>query len=98
MQNKEFQKRNRDFVKSMKRDSHLRKLSHEWFDSVFNYEYSYHFTWLGRPVIQFPQDIVAIQEIIWKVKPDLIIVFKNINITTTKFCLLCNLILVSSIK
>lgn len=73
MQNKEFQKRNRDFVKSMKRDSHLRKLSHEWFDSVFNYEYSYHFTWLGRPVIQFPQDIVAIQEIIWKVKPDLII-------------------------
>ena len=73
MQNKEFQKRNRDFVKSMKRDSHLRKLSHEWFDSVFNYEYSYHFRWLGLPIIQFPQDIVGLQEIIWKIKPELII-------------------------
>lgn len=35
--------------------------------------YSYNFTWLGVPVIQYPQDIVAIQEVIWKVKPDLII-------------------------
>jgi cephalosporin hydroxylase len=35
--------------------------------------YSYNFEWLGRPVIQYPQDIVAIQEIIWDVKPDLII-------------------------
>ena len=36
-------------------------------------KYSYNFFWLGRPIIQYPQDIVAIQEIIWKVKPDLII-------------------------
>src|SRR5262245_1969782 len=35
--------------------------------------YSYNFTWLGRPIIQYPQDIVAIQEIIYKVQPDLII-------------------------
>ncbi|MBU2524829.1 cephalosporin hydroxylase family protein [Patescibacteria group bacterium] len=35
--------------------------------------YSYNFLWLGRPIIQYPQDIVAIQEIIWEVKPDLII-------------------------
>jgi cephalosporin hydroxylase len=35
--------------------------------------YSYNFTWLGRPIIQYPQDIVAMQEIIWSVKPDLII-------------------------
>ena len=37
------------------------------------YEYSYHFNWLGRPIIQHPQDILALQEIIWEVKPDLII-------------------------
>ena len=37
------------------------------------YEYSYHFTWLGRPIIQFPQDILAVQEIIWTVRPDLIV-------------------------
>ena len=36
-------------------------------------KYSYNFTWLGRPVIQYPQDIVAMQELIWSVKPDLII-------------------------
>ena len=36
-------------------------------------EYSYNFTWLGRPIIQYPQDIIAMQEIIWQVKPDLIV-------------------------
>jgi len=37
------------------------------------FKYTYHFEWLGRPVIQLPQDLIAMQEIIWKVKPDLII-------------------------
>ena len=36
-------------------------------------QYSYNFSWLGRPIIQYPQDIVAVQELIWTVKPDLII-------------------------
>ncbi|MFA6321559.1 MAG: cephalosporin hydroxylase family protein [Candidatus Omnitrophota bacterium] len=36
-------------------------------------KYSYNFRWLGRPIIQYPQDIIAMQEIIWRVKPDLII-------------------------
>jgi len=36
-------------------------------------KYSYNFSWQGRPIIQYPQDIVAMQEIIWQVKPDLII-------------------------
>jgi cephalosporin hydroxylase len=36
-------------------------------------KYTYNFSWLGRPIIQFPQDIVALQELIWQVKPDLII-------------------------
>jgi len=36
-------------------------------------KYSYNFSWLGRPIIQYPQDIIAMQEIIWTVKPDLII-------------------------
>ena len=41
-------------------------------DSI-NEKYSYNFTWMGRPIIQYPQDLVALQEIIWEVKPDLII-------------------------
>ena len=36
-------------------------------------QYSYNFSWLGRPIIQYPQDIVAMQELIWTIKPDLII-------------------------
>lgn len=36
-------------------------------------QYSYNFTWMSRPIIQYPQDIVAIQELIWRIRPDLII-------------------------
>jgi cephalosporin hydroxylase len=36
-------------------------------------KYSYNFKWLSRPIIQYPQDIVAMQELIWQIKPDLII-------------------------
>ncbi|MBA2745457.1 MAG: cephalosporin hydroxylase family protein [Flavisolibacter sp.] len=36
-------------------------------------QYSYNFSWMGRPIIQYPQDMVAMQEIIWQVQPDLII-------------------------
>ena len=36
-------------------------------------QYSYNFAWLGRPIIQYPQDIVAMQELIWQIRPDLII-------------------------
>ncbi|MDP2785728.1 MAG: cephalosporin hydroxylase family protein [Sulfurimicrobium sp.] len=36
-------------------------------------KYSYNFSWLGRPIIQYPQDMVAMQELIWQIKPDLII-------------------------
>ena len=35
--------------------------------------YSYNFTWMGRPIIQYPQDMIAMQELIWEIKPDLII-------------------------
>lgn len=69
----EFEERNRSFVERMGADESLRRLTREWFAAVSKHEYSYHFTWLGRPIVQFPQDIVAVQEIIWKVKPDLII-------------------------
>src|SRR3982750_3567252 len=36
-------------------------------------QYSYNFSWMGRPIIQYPQDMIAMQEIIWQVKPDLVI-------------------------
>lgn len=36
-------------------------------------QYSYNFSWMGRPIIQYPQDMIAMQEIIWQTKPDLVI-------------------------
>jgi len=70
---KEFEKRNEKKIKLMSQDKALANLSKKWFLKGYNYEYSYHFKWLGLPIIQYPQDIIAIQEMIWKVKPDLII-------------------------
>jgi cephalosporin hydroxylase len=69
----DFEQRNADMIEKMVRDAKLRKLSKEWFATSLAFEYHYHFTWLGLPIIQFPQDIVAMQEVVWKVKPDLII-------------------------
>jgi len=69
----QFERRNRKFISLMNKDRSLRKLTRRWFETCSKYEYSYHFKWMGRPIIQFPQDILAMQEIIWKVKPDLII-------------------------
>ena len=37
------------------------------------HQYTYNFSWLGRPIIQFPQDMIAMQELIWSIQPDLII-------------------------
>jgi cephalosporin hydroxylase len=60
-------------VKQMAADKSLTALSRRFFDHASRYKYSYHFEWLGRPIVQFPQDIVAMQEIIWRTKPDLIV-------------------------
>jgi cephalosporin hydroxylase len=68
-----FDAQNANVIKKMASDRKLSELSNQWFVSSSKYEYSYHFKWLGRPIIQFPQDILALQEIIWEVKPDLII-------------------------
>lgn len=51
----------------------LKKESIEWVRNSAKCKYSYNFSWLGRPVIQYPQDVMAMQEIIWAVQPDLIV-------------------------
>jgi len=55
------------------KDHDLLNLSNLWIQHSIQRHYSHNFSWLGRPVIQIPQDIYAIQEIIWKVRPSLII-------------------------
>ena len=54
-------------------DGVLNSLAHDWVFESMKRKYLYNFDWLGRPLIQYPQDMVAIQEIIWSIKPTLII-------------------------
>jgi cephalosporin hydroxylase len=69
----EFQMECANRVKSYGSDKTLKKSSKEFLDESVRTKYSYNFSWMGRPIIQYPQDIIAMQEIIWNVKPDLII-------------------------
>lgn len=55
------------------KDDGFRDRSRLWLEESMRKQYVYNFTWMGRPIIQNPIDIVAMQEIIWEVKPDLII-------------------------
>lgn len=54
-------------------DGELGKLTRKWIKDTSPCKYTYNFSWMSRPIIQFPQDMVAMQELIWKVQPDLII-------------------------
>jgi cephalosporin hydroxylase len=54
-------------------DEAFELLSDLWLKVGWNQRYSYSFTWLGRPIIQLPEDIVRMQEVIWQVKPDVIV-------------------------
>jgi cephalosporin hydroxylase len=62
-----------DSIALMAADKKLERDANALFNHLCKYKYSYHFDWLGRPIIQFPQDIMALQELIWSIKPDLII-------------------------
>ena len=48
-------------------------VSRAWLRSGWDVKYVYSFSWLGRPVIQFPEDLVRMQELIFAVKPDVLI-------------------------
>lgn len=54
-------------------DENLKRLAVDFFNESARHKYSYHFSWMGRPIIQLPQDMIVMQEIIWQVKPDLVI-------------------------
>jgi len=54
-------------------DRALCDLAKTFYNESAKHKYTYHFSWMGRPIIQLPQDMVAMQELIWNIKPDLII-------------------------
>jgi cephalosporin hydroxylase len=73
MDYQEFKKECNAEIAAQGADKLLKKLSRQWIEAANSSKYSYHFEWLSRPIIQYPQDIMAMQELIWSVKPDLII-------------------------
>ena len=60
-------------IEGLRADMEVRQATRDWVAAIAPHKYTYNFTWLGRPIIQFPQDLAAMQEIIWVTKPDLII-------------------------
>jgi cephalosporin hydroxylase len=69
----EFEKEIIDRINKNKNNKSLLETAKHFFIDTVLAKYCYNFSVLGRPIIQYPQDMIAMQEIIWEVKPDLII-------------------------
>lgn len=70
---KKFEEEIRANIQALEESSEIRAASKNWIRAVAPFRYVFNFSWLGRPIIQFPQDVVAMQELVWLTKPDLII-------------------------
>ena len=68
---KQFQQEVKQNIKNLGADLDLQALSRVWVREIGSHKWAYNFSWLGRPAIQFPNDAWAAQELIWKIKPDL---------------------------
>jgi cephalosporin hydroxylase len=60
-------------IRALRADADVQALSRIWLREIARYKYAYNFEWMGRPIIQFPQDMVAVQELIWRTEPELIV-------------------------
>lgn len=70
---KKFNLERLDRVNSYMKDKNFVELTRQWEKEAFKKNYVYNFEWLGRPIIQYPQDILIVQEVINNVNPDIII-------------------------
>lgn len=73
MSSNDLKKLRNQIKEDILRDPEIRSLGSQFVISSASFFYSYNFDVLGIPIIQYPQDMVAMQELIWKIKPDLII-------------------------
>lgn len=69
----DFEESVRNNVMKIGNDRDFIGLCNVWNREAIRYQYAHNFSWMGRPIIQVPQDIYAIQELIWRIKPDLVI-------------------------
>jgi len=70
---KQFEKESIERIKSYQNSKTLQGAEQKFLEELNKAKYAYNFFWLGVPILQIPQDLQALQEIIWEVKPDLII-------------------------
>ncbi|MDT8993013.1 cephalosporin hydroxylase family protein [Curvibacter sp. APW13] len=73
MRNVEFEQEREHRLQSYREDDSFAALSRHWLQASMERKYVYNFDWMGRPIIQYPQDMVAVQELVWRVRPDVII-------------------------
>lgn len=73
VENEQFASAKRENIASLGADNDLQSSSRAWQVEAAEHNYIYNFSWLGRPIIQLPQDVFAMQELIWSIQPDLII-------------------------
>jgi cephalosporin hydroxylase len=69
----QFRAERKQRVQDCAADAGFSALSHQWLQAAMQRQYAYNFDWLGRPIIQLPQDMVVMQELVWATRPDLII-------------------------
>lgn len=69
----EFLRENVASIERLGRSTEVRSLTQDWINLAAEHRYTYLFSALGRPIIQFPQDMVAVHELIWATRPDLVI-------------------------
>lgn len=69
----QFESERKERLQRYQQDQVLKGATLAWSEIAFTRGYTYNFHWMGRPIIQYPQDMVAMQEIIWDTQPDLII-------------------------
>jgi len=69
----QFAQERRDRLARYAQDTTFQTMSRDWLQASMQRQYVYNFDWMGRPIIQYPQDMVAMQELVWRVRPDLII-------------------------
>ncbi|MAI66137.1 MAG: cephalosporin hydroxylase [Alteromonas sp.] len=70
---KEFNQAVEKNIEQLGQSKEMQDLGVEFLRKTAEFSYSYNFTWMGVPVIQFPQDLIAMQELIWRIKPDVIV-------------------------
>ncbi len=68
-----FEREKRENIALMASEQNCVSSALDFLVTTAPYKYSYNFSWLGRPIIQYPQDIIAMQELIWSIRPDLIV-------------------------